>query len=464
MMFHAERLVAFRNRCIRVSAFLILVFGLSVLEGLPCLGNLLARKQGTTHTTIVLPRQSIPLTTGIIVIRNQSHSDIVTFRLSTPSTPDLTTFDRILAEVRRRAGEQSSTTTLARSAYNLVSEFRPYNWMSAKPTEEVFDPVKLFNVYGYGLCDAAARSLATILYGLGIPATVWDLRVHVITDFFDGVFWQGLDPDMRVHGYVRKTSRTLSGRLYWKNRKELQPAEVPDPEMGEMLRKQLVTALDHVTSPPLRAWWIPVTTHDAGIRLRPGEEIIRFSDSRLGYYATLSTNPPPLYANAVFRWERELPADVPTEDDLEDMAIRSKFPYVIVGGTVHLTSLEAGTPPPVPWVSVGDGNYEKCLLVESTDDAFESSATYELPQSLVGRYDFTLRLCGEDLFSTENLPRVRLEQVVLTQCSPSTFPSISEGDGEEFVQVEVSNNALFDMTLLYRTPEDCVDDFSVLGD
>ncbi|MGC8841365.1 MAG: hypothetical protein ACP5QZ_07935 [Candidatus Sumerlaeaceae bacterium] len=453
-------LLARRNPSIRRHVVFLLVL-LAFWQGVSCFGNLLAKTQATTSTVVAVPRQAQPLTTGALIIQNNSPFQIVTLRISTSRTPDLSTFDSILLEVQRRAAEQT-TVALAHSAYNLVSEFRPYNWISAKPTEEVFDPVKLFNVYGYGLCDAAARALATILWGLQIRAQVWDLRVHVVAEFFDGKHWQGLDPDMRVHAYVGTTSRTLPARYYWGFRQKLQPAEVSDPNMAQMLRKQLVSALDQVTSPPQRAYWRPFSAHDAGLRLRPGEQVIRYSDSRLGYYATLSTEPPPLYANAVFRWERELPAEIPSDDDLDDMAIRSRFPFVIVGGTIHITSLEAGVPPPVPWVITGNGDYERCPLISTAENAFESSATYELPPAIIGRYDFTVRLCGEDLFSCNNLPRVRYEQTVITQCSSSTFPAIPEGEGDELVRVETSDNALFDMTLLYRTGDDLPDDFSVL--
>jgi hypothetical protein len=403
------------------------------------------------------------MVSGILVIHNMSPNEIATFRLSTNLTPDLSTFDQILKTVRSRASE-NTTVALARTAYDLVSNFRAYNWTSAKPTEEVFDPVKLINTYGYGLCDAAARALATILHGLGIPARVWDLRVHVIAEFSDGKRWQALDPDMRVHAYARKTSQTLPARSYWKERNKLQPAEVPEPERAAQLRNQLVRALDKVTSPPRLAYWRPFAWHDAGIRLRPGETFVRYSDSRFGYFATISQEPPPLYANAIFRWARTLPADVPTEDDIDEATIRSRFPFVIVNGRITIKGIEPGVPLPKPWVVRPNGEYEPCELVHEVDDIFESQAVYELPESVRGQYELVLRIAKDVPFFDADLPHIQYEQVVVTQCSPTTFPALCGGNEQDYVHVEVSTEAPFDLSFLYRTPQDLPDDASLLAE
>lgn len=441
---------------------LILIF-LGTLCDLPCRANVFVRTRQTTSTTVAIPSENYPLTTGILIIHNDSPHEVVTVRLSSDLTPDLTNYDRILQVVRERAPEQT-TVSLARAAYDLISNFRPFNWISSQPSEEVYDPVKLLNVYGYGLCDASARALATILYGLGIPAQVWDLRAHVIAEFFDGDDWQSLDPDMRVHIYAKDTSHTLPARYYWKFRHLLQPAEIADYEKACQIRDQLLRALDRVTSPPQRAWWKPIAHHDAAIRLRPGEKVVRYSNSRFGYFATLSPEPPPLYANAIFRWERLLPPDVPTDDDIDETNIRSRFPFVIVGGMISVTSLEAGAALPQPWVSTSDGDYEPCPLIERTDDVFENRAVYELPESVRGKYEFVVRLCQDDSFLCENLPRFRYEQVIITQCSPSTFPAIAGNQENGLVKVEVSTEALLDVGFLYRTTDDLPDDFSLLSE
>ncbi|MCX7626219.1 MAG: hypothetical protein N2Z21_08425 [Candidatus Sumerlaeaceae bacterium] len=448
----------------RVCVWLLRVFLLlSFLFNSPCGATVLVRVRQTTTTVVAVPTDNYPLTTGILIMHNDSPNEVVTIRVSTPLTPDLSNYDRILEVVRERAAEQT-TVSLARSAYEIICNYRPLHWVSAKASGEVYDPVKLLNVYGYSLCDAAARALATILHGLGIPAEVWDLRAHVITDFHDGKQWQSLDPDMRVHLYAQDSSRTLPARYYWKFRHLLQPAEVSDNEQACQLRDQLVKALDRVTSPPERAWWKPIASHDAAIRLRPGEMVVRYSSSHLGYFATISPEPPPLYANAIFRWERTLPPAAPTEDDIDETNIRSRFPFVIVGGMISVTSCEAGTPLPHPWVTTAGSDYEPCALVERTEDVFESRAVYELPDSVRGKYEFVVRLCTEDPFICDNLPRVRYEQVVVTQCSPSTFPAVGGNEQQCMVKVEVSTEAPIDLSFLYRTANNMPDDFSLLSE
>jgi hypothetical protein len=423
--------------------------------------DILVRTQGTTSTAVAVPRRPQPTTSGVLVLKNESPVQTAVVRLSTSRTPDLSTFDRILAAIHSKT-PQETTVGLARTAYDMVSEYRQYNWLSAKPTDEVFDPVKLFNVYGYGLCDASARSLATILDGLGISARVWDLRVHVVTEFYDGRYWQSLDPDLRVHAYVPGTTRTMPARGLVAFRRQLQPAEVTRPDEAEQRRQQLVRALENVTSPPQPALWVPNSRHDAGVRLRPGETMVRFSQSQLGYYATLPGPPPPLYGNAVFHWERTLPAEFLTEDDLDDARIRSRFPYVIVGGTISVTSLEPGVPPPPPCVSVEGDRYEECELVDESTTDLEAHATYVLPRSAAGAYEIIVKLGGDDRLTLDNLPRIRYDQMIITQCSPTTFPALDGGEGDDYVHVEMSDDVPLDLSLLYHTPEELPDDFAVM--
>ncbi len=425
------------------------------------LSTVVVRTRTTTSTEVAVPRYVHPLTTGIVVLRNHSSDKTAVVSLASPRTPDLSNFEKILAAVRRRTPDES-TVSLARAACDLVWEFRQYNWVQAEPSYETYDPVKLFNIYGYGLCDTAARALATILHGLGIPSRVWDLRVHVVTEFFDGMHWQSLDPDMRVHAYVAGTTRTLPARLIPRYRSQLPPAEVPNPEAAIVLRQQLVQALERVTSPPQLAWWRPWAQHDARIRLRPGEQVIRFSNSQLGYYATKSQNSPPLYGNTLFYWERVLPPDPPTEDDLDDARIRSTFPFVIVDGIVTVTSLQPGQPPAEITVSKDGTSYEPAILLGQQVRDFEIVATYLLPETVRGSYSVIIKLCGHDSLLCDNVPQVRYEQLIITQSSPTTFPSIDAGEGEDMVQVELDDEADLDVTVLYKTSEDSPNDFSLL--
>jgi len=446
---------------LRLCVVVGVMFGVMFLA-LPGWGDILVRQQARGNNFIPVPKAQIPTTTGILYLRNDSATSTALFRLSTTRTPDLSTFDAILAEARRTATDRT-TPSLARAAYNIISQYRLYNWTSARADAEVYDPVKLLNVYGYGLCDASARALATVLHGLGIRTAVWDLWVHVVTEFYDGKTSQTLDPDLRVHAYVGGTTRTIPAIQMRSKRNLLQPAEVDDPQQAVELRNRLVHALDTTTRTPILAWWKPIFGHDARIRLRPGESMTRYSSSRLGYYATLDSTPPPTYANTIFRWERELPPAVRTEDDVDNVRIRTKLPFVIVGGYIKLVSHEPGIPPPTPLVSPDGVTYTACEQVETESDSLESSATYLLPDAVIGNYTMIVWLNCEDSLPQADLPRMRFEQVIITQSSPTTFPQIEGGEGEDFLEIRTSDEVPYEVQISYQVPDYLKDDIDLVS-
>jgi hypothetical protein len=102
--------------------------------------------------------------------------------------------------------------------------------------------------------------------------------------------------------------------------------------------------------------------------------------------------------------------------------------------------------------------------VDEVDDIFESKAVYELPESVRGQYELVLRIAKDVPFFDADLPHIQYEQVVVTQCSPTTFPALCGGNEQDYVHVEVSTEAPFDLSFLYRTPQDLPDDASLLAE
>lgn len=456
---------ALRSQCsrLRVGWLCLCVGFLWAYLGVNAWGAMKITTTLTSSTVLVVPRPEKRPTSGVLVVRNESPTTTVKVRISSSSVPDLSSYERILAEVRRRAGNNRSTHTLARAAYNLISEFRPYNWSSADINGECDDPVKLLNVYGYGLCDNAARALATIWHGLGIPAQVWDLRCHVVPEYFVGKESFALDPDMRVHGYIAGTSLTIPARAYHSLRKNLQPAEIEDPVEALIRSQRLMAALDRISTPPRVAFWKPQAKHDAAPSLRPGEVMIRYQNSDLGYYARINPEPPPAYSNAVFVWQRRLPPEVPTDDDVDAVTIRSRLPYVLLGGWIDLMPDSVWEIPPTVEVSCENQKRVPCLFAGALSTTSTPAYRYALPPEIQGAYEIQVHITPQAIHA-DTLPEMHYKQVLITQCSPTTFPMLSPGDGEEDLYVELDSEGVVTVSLTVSTEDELVDDAVVLKD
>jgi len=76
---------------------------------------------------------------------------------------------------------------------------RRYHWWPAEHAIngglELHNPVKFFNVYGYGHCDDAAANLAMLCRAAGLQARVWLLRGHVVAEVFYNQAWHMFDAD-----------------------------------------------------------------------------------------------------------------------------------------------------------------------------------------------------------------------------------------------------------------------------
>src|ERR1041384_4149974 len=61
---------------------------------------------------------------------------------------------------------------------------------------DVLDPIKMFNVYGYSYCSvASANSLALARYA-GLEARGWTLAAHVVPEYFWDGSWHMLDASL----------------------------------------------------------------------------------------------------------------------------------------------------------------------------------------------------------------------------------------------------------------------------
>jgi hypothetical protein len=75
--------------------------------------------------------------------------------------------------------------------------------------ENVHDPIKTFNVYGYGMCCCASANIAALGRYAGLPARGRIINAHSVPELFWGGGWHLLDASLIQ--YVPKPDGTLAG-------------------------------------------------------------------------------------------------------------------------------------------------------------------------------------------------------------------------------------------------------------
>ena len=108
--------------------------------------------------------------------------------------PDLTSQDAILASILKPDMKEEEK---ALAIWKFLVDWR-YHFTPAEQGDELHDPVKFLNVYGYGFCDDCATNFTVLARKAGLRSRVWGLSGHVVAEaFYDGK-WHMFDPDHEV--------------------------------------------------------------------------------------------------------------------------------------------------------------------------------------------------------------------------------------------------------------------------
>ncbi|HMF10948.1 MAG TPA: hypothetical protein VKE94_01545, partial [Gemmataceae bacterium] len=62
--------------------------------------------------------------------------------------------------------------------------------------ETVLDPIKLFNVYGYGFCSMASANVEGLSRAAGLKARGWGINAHSVPEVYCGGAWHMLDASL----------------------------------------------------------------------------------------------------------------------------------------------------------------------------------------------------------------------------------------------------------------------------
>lgn len=366
-------------------------------------------------------------------------------RFSSAATPDLSSFDRILKHIRSSATD-NTTDALAMAAWKVVRDYR-YSYQAATASDECHDPVKLFNVYGYGLCDDSARVLATLWSGLGLPVSLWEMKWHCISEYGDGETSHMLDADLQMYAPRPADGRPASVREIQRNPEWLKYA--PESPLSLSILHVVRRTYKSRAKEAFICKRSNIVGHEIVHELRPGEKVTRFRQSQLGYFSTIDPNPPREMANAVYDWRPDVASEYWTKlldaqttsscAESADGALSCEFqtsmvtrlPFVLTGGHVDVT-FNAGSAENVGISFSRDGKeLVPATMRRSILDADGTrTLTVEVPPRIRGAYDLGIFIHSR---TTTARPVVihSYKQTLVTQCSTSTFPKLALGEETE---------------------------------
>jgi hypothetical protein len=207
-------------------------------------------------------------------------------------------------------------TTDREKALAIFRSVAMFRYQDAPPIEFlhegcVHDPIKTFNVYGYGMCCCASSNVEALARCLGLEARGWGINAHSVPEVFCDNAWHMLDtslvnyfpkPDGRIAG-VAEIVAAVKGWLekhpeYRKNDAKLRAFHQSGGWMGWKQGPELLANC------PFYDWsgWWPAKTHgwystmqefdgtdntpfiyeygysqgyEVNVQLRPGERLVR---------------------------------------------------------------------------------------------------------------------------------------------------------------------------------------------
>jgi hypothetical protein len=223
----------------------------------------------------------------------------------------------------------------------------------------MLDPVRHFNVYGYGICGHTSAAFKALAVAAGLKSRYWEIAGHTVSEAWWDNSWHMLDANVKIFYPMRDNLTVASVEQI-----------SADPYISERSRRPELTHMytttadnypgDHYDNHGLAGRTMAIT-------LRPGEKMIRWWKPVSGKYEGNLNNSimPKEFANGKIVWEPEM-----AEFDLDwaqssNIALKSddgrepvihvdkrqgvevdrfasfdvivKSPYVVVGGRLDAT-------------------------------------------------------------------------------------------------------------------------------
>ncbi len=320
------------------------------------------------------------------------------------------------------------------------------HWYPVTGDNECHDPVKLINIYGYGLCDDSARALAGLWQTAGLKSRSRGLGGHVVPEVYYDNEWHVYDPDHRV--FYSKQDGTVAGIEYLADHPEI-IENTKDPT-GYNSKKMANLYATKENNNPTHGITLG---HKLLFDLIPGEVWTRFKTSNLGHIKKIypKSPDPKSYSNCIFvhsfkprlSQHKRLPQNIvnfkragwlskylkPSDPSKEATIIYDKkFPFVVVSASVTL-ELVSKHGDNVVAVFLSRGK-EKETKIGEIKGKFKGEKTFDIPKPLInGRYHYKLTIKAKSL-KARHLKLRDFQIKTICQSSPSTFPNIDKNNSK----------------------------------
>lgn len=348
---------------------------------------------------------------------------------------------------------------MAFGLWDLVRRHR-YNWTPAEAGTEVHSPVKLFCVYGYGLCDDSAQVLTCLWKQAGLPDTrVWNLYNrcrdgHVVSEVQYGGAWHLIDADHEVFYPLPPGNRELASVMQLHgdrslvtrvSRHELACCE----EYGDFMAGLYA---DTVPTTVTQTW---NTASTMRMTLRPGETLSLVNRNMSSvpdgvpkggkYHDNYQRTQPYMYGNGRMTYSPPLAAMTTTELQTRlgavnmecstsplarlksgqtsgDLVVRMASPYVFVGGSVTLDAVLGASSSVVVQFSKTGVSYTTLGTISQSGRYSYTLDSRIAPTSSAACYTFYLRL---RFSAPTNGPRPGIDWLYIpadVQCALQALP------------------------------------------
>ncbi len=232
--------------------------------------------------------------------------------------PDFSTLDNF---VRSPQFAGKSNEALAAALWGLMVDRELGIFHYCPPQEgfwskDVFDPLKILNVYGFTICHVHANVLAMLFRAAGLPARIATITGHEGTEAFypdelkgsaEGA-WHYFDADVQMFHRLRPPQQNVIASREQLYRDPTLVADQPNPSNPYHLPDRLPEKFQRLyESKPAYPDLMEERIHSMDYRLRPGEEMTRYFHHR-GRWVVFE-NYPPMFR----RYRSETGPEGPTE-------------------------------------------------------------------------------------------------------------------------------------------------------
>ena len=384
-----------------------------------------------------------------LTIENVGQVPVVNPRLVINDRGNWYTFDSLLEEFTRGA------KTDQEKVY-LIWENMRQNTYHESPLfgdAEPHDPVRLYNTYGFNLCDDAGNAGCSLFHHLGLVGSKnRALRGHVQCEAFVDGAHQFMDIDMDCFYLDRENDLPVSGDECAHDhdlvRRELNYGPVVAGFTSSDAPAALFGADDRLHNAQLRG-------HEIAYTLRPGEKVV-FRWDNIGKYCAESNERarrPKYFGNSKFVYQPRLTLDAvqkeasswedivqPTTTDRRDrltgqspdahVAYEIKTPYPICGGAVRVEFVGTGAGDKFAvalsldgkswkelWTKQGPGDHRAEVVLDQALDIHNKPAKY--------RYFIRIGLSSPSTDHKASLHSLEIETDVLA--APTALPRLCVG-------------------------------------